>query len=189
MKVPRNDGTNFADYLLDGIPVSAIAVDGANRKWLGTYGSGLYLVSPDGTEILEHFTDENSPLLSNTINSLAINSETGVLMIGTDVGLCSYESRVTAPEPSLNKSRIRVYPNPVRPEYSGNVVLTGLTSDADIKVVSTGGQVVAGGTSSGGSYIWDCRDLYGRRVSSGVYYFMISTSTASQGAVAKVVVL
>lgn len=189
IKVPRNDGTNFADYLLDGIPVSAIAVDGANRKWLGTYGSGLYLVSPDGTEILEHFTEENSPLLSNTINSLAVNSETGILMIGTNVGLCSYESRVTAPETSLKDSNILVYPNPVRPEYSGKVVLRGLTSDADVKVVTTGGQVVAGGTSVGGTFLWDCCDLYGRRVAPGVYYFMISTSTASQGVVAKVVVI
>ena len=112
-----------------------------------------------------------------------------LLMIGTNVGLCSYESRVTAPETSLKDSNILVYPNPVRPEYSGKVVLRGLTSDADVKVVTTGGQVVAGGTSVGGTFLWDCCDLYGRRVAPGVYYFMISTSTASQGVVAKVVVI
>ena len=189
VKVPRNDGTNFADYLLANVPVSAIAVDGANRKWLGTYGSGLYLVSPDGTEILQHFTAENSPLLSNTINSLAVNQTTGELMIGTSVGLCAYQSHVSAPSPSLNSSSVKVYPNPVRPEYSGNIILNGLTADADVKVVSAGGQAVAGGTSTGGTFVWDGCDLYGRRVASGVYYFMVSTARADQGIVAKIVVL
>lgn len=189
VKVPRNDGTNFADYLLANVPVSAIAVDGANRKWLGTYGSGLYLVSPDGTEILQHFTAENSPLLSNTINSLAVNQTTGELMIGTNVGLCAYQSHVSAPSSSLNSSSVKVYPNPVRPEYSGNIILNGLTADADVKVVSAGGQAVAGGTSTGGTFVWDGCDLYGRRVASGVYYFMVSTARADQGIVAKIIVL
>ena len=189
VKVPRNDGTNYADYLLANVPVSAIAVDGANRKWIGTYGSGLYLVSPDGTEILGHFMAEESPLLSNTINSLAINPATGEVMIGTDVGLCAYQSHVTVPASALEKSSVKVYPNPVRPEYSGNIILGGLTADADVKVVSTGGQTVAGGTSVGGTFVWDGCDLHGQRVASGVYYFMVSTARADQGIVAKVIVL
>ena len=164
-------------------------VDGANRKWIGTYGSGLYLVSPDGTEILEHFTAEESPLLSNTINSLAINPATGEVMIGTDVGLCAYQSHVTVPASALEKSSVKVYPNPVRPEYSGNIILGGLTADADVKVVSTGGQTVAGGSSVGGTFVWDGCDLYGQRVASGVYYFMVSTARADRGIVAKVIVL
>ena len=44
-KVPRNDGTNLADYLLSNVEISSIAIDGANRKWFGTKGNGVYLIS------------------------------------------------------------------------------------------------------------------------------------------------
>lgn len=189
IKVPRNDGTNLADYLLEGVSVSAIALDGASRKWIGTNGSGLYLVSSDGTEIIHHFMTENSPLLSNNIYSLAVNQTTGEVMIGTDVGLCSYQSDTSKPADKLQKSAVRVYPNPVRPEYAGSVTITGLTHGADVIITTVGGQAVAGGTSTGGTYTWDVRDQHGRRVSSGVYYIMISSSKASQGVVAKVVVI
>ena len=189
IKVPRNDGTNLADYLLSGISVSAIAVDAANRKWLGTYGSGVYLVSADGTEILEHFQAEDTPLLSDNIYSLAINPETGEVMIGTDLGLCSYLGTATAAADALEKSNVRVYPNPVAPDYSGLVRITGLTADADVLIVSVGGQAIAGGTSMGGTFTWDCRDQSGRRVAPGVYYVMISTADAKKGVVAKVVVI
>ncbi|MBR1732286.1 MAG: regulator [Alloprevotella sp.] len=188
-KVARNDGTNLADYLLDGIAVSAIAVDGADRKWIGTTDNGLYLVSADGTEIIHHFTADETPLLSDNIYSLAVNSTTGEVMIGTDMGLCSYLSDASAPKSDLSKSGVRVYPNPVRPEYSGRVTISGLTQGADVLVTTVGGQAVARGTSAGGTYVWDVRDWKGSRVSSGVYYIMVSTADARKGVVAKVVVI
>ncbi|MBR1711780.1 MAG: hypothetical protein IJ722_00020 [Alloprevotella sp.] len=188
-KVPRNDGTNLADYLLDGIAVSAIAVDGADRKWIGTTENGLYLVSADGTEIIHHFTADETPLLSDNIYSLAVNSTSGEVMIGTDMGLCSYLSDASAPKSDLSKSGVRVYPNPVRPEYSGRVTISGLTHGADVLVTTVGGQAVARGTSAGGTYVWDVRDWKGERVSSGVYYIMVSTADARKGVVAKVVVI
>lgn len=189
-KVPRNDGTNYADYLLTGIGVSAIAVDGGNRKWLGTLSSGIYLVSPDGTEVLAHFTAADSPLLSDNIHSLDVNPATGELMIGTAAGLCSYRTGITQPEDKLSKQRVKVYPNPVRPEYSGNVTITGLTDGAEVKVVSTGGQLVARGNAVGGTFIWDVRSgASGRRVAPGVYYLLIATSSGSESTAAKVVVI
>lgn len=188
-KVPRNDGTNYADYLLTGVTVHAIAVDGGNRKWLGTIGGGLYLVSADGSEILEHFTTADSPLLSDNIFSLAINEETGELMIGTDAGLCSYRTGVSRAMPTLSKNQIKVYPNPVRPEFNGMVTISGLTDGADVKIVSAGSQLVASGTAVGGSFRWDVRDASGRRVGSGVYYVMITTADGSTAVAAKFVVI
>lgn len=189
IKVPRNDGTNYADYLLSGVAITAIAVDGANRKWIGTDESGLYLVSADGLETLQHFTAENSPLLSNCIYSIAPDEATGEVMIGTDKGLCSYMSDASAPLETLDKNQVKVYPNPVRPEYHGSVTVTGLTANADVKVTTTGGQVVAAGTSNGGTFQWDVRDLRGERVSAGVYFIMAATADGKKGVVARVVVI
>lgn len=189
VKVPRNDGTNYADYLLDGVAVSALAVDGGNRKWIGTMGSGVYLVSPDGTEVLDNLTASNSPLISDNIYSLAINPETGELMIGTDKGLVSYAANVTEPENSLQKSNIKVFPNPLRPEHTTGITVTGLTDGADVKVMNAAGQAVGGGRSTGGSFIWDARDAAGDRLPTGVYYILVATSEGKKGVVGKVTII
>ena len=189
VKVPRNDGTNLADYLLADMMITAIATDGADRKWIGAEGSGLYLVSPDGTKILAHFDEANSYLLSNNIYSIAPNLETGEIMIGTDKGLCSYMSSASLPETSLDKNKIKVYPNPVRPEYNGNLTVTGLTDNAEVKVMTTSGEVVAMGTSTGGSFVWNVRGGDGARVAAGVYYLMIATADGKEGIAAKFVVI
>ena len=189
VKVPRNDGTNYADYLLNGTPVTAIAIDGGNRKWLGTESSGLYLASPDGSTILAHYDTDNSILPNNEIQSLAIHPHTGELFIGTPKGLCSLRTSVTEAAPDLAESNVRVYPNPVRPEYYGTIHVDGLTDGADVKVMTAGGQVVAGGTAIGGTFAWDGRGTDGERVAPGVYFFMVATSTGSKAIVAKVVVI
>lgn len=189
-KVPRNDGTNYADYLLTGNTVNAIAVDGGNRKWIGTLGSGIYLVNPDGTEIIKHFDTNNSPLLSDNIYEMTIDPESGRLYISTDCGLCSYETGVTPVQPTLSKDNIKVYPNPVRPDYSGPVTINGLTADGEVKVVSTGSQLVARGTAVGGAWQWDLtQQSTGKRVAPGVYYIMISTADGKKSVAGKVVVI
>ncbi|MGN1241120.1 MAG: regulator [Alloprevotella sp.] len=189
VKVPRNDGTNYADYLLDGVPVSAIAIDAANRKWVGTADNGLYLISADGTEILAHYTAADSPLLSDEITDLAIRQSTGEVMIATDLGLCSFQGDASMAFDTLDKSNIKVYPNPVRPEYSGRVVVTGLTLNAEVKIVTVGGQLVRRGTSTGGTFTWDVCNDSGRRVAPGVYYIMAATADGKDGVAAKVTVI
>ena len=176
VKVPRNDGTNLADYLLYGMPIISIAVDGVNRKWVGTEGNGVFLVSADGTEILHQFTTVNSPLPSNTINSIAIHPRTGEVMFGTQAGLISYQGDATNPEDSLEEGNITISPNPVRPEHTTGVNITGLTLDADVKIVTSGGQLVAAGTSLGGAWHWDLRTFGGRHAAAGVYYVVVTTS-------------
>lgn len=189
VKVPRNDGTNYADYLLSGAAITAIAVDGANRKWIGTGGDGVYFVSADGTVILQHFTTDNSPLLSNSILSIACHPHNGEVYIGTSLGLVSYRSDASEAQESLSRDYLRVYPNPVRPDYSGPIILDGLPYESDIKVVSTSGHTVAAGTSVGGTFTWDGRGPSGQRVGSGVYYFMIATADGRTTTVAKVAVV
>ncbi len=189
-KVPRNDGTNYADYLLTGTPVSAIEVDGGNRKWLGTLGAGMYLVNADGSEVLGHWTKSDSPLISDNIYDLALDSITGRLYIATDNGLCCYETGITAPQPSLNKSDIVAYPNPVRPGYTGKVTIKGLTEGAEVKVLSTGSQLVAVGNAIGGSWQWDLmQQSSGQRVAPGVYFIMVATADGKKSVATKVVVI
>ncbi|MBP3228273.1 MAG: hypothetical protein J6M53_05755 [Bacteroidaceae bacterium] len=189
VKVPRNDGTNYADYLMDGIPCTALAVDGADRKWIGTQGSGLFLVSSDGTEILEHFTADGSPLPSDNVLALAVHPRTGEVFIGTDAGMVSYLSGVTEAADQLTESGVVVYPNPVRPAEGQRVTVGGLTDRADIKITTAAGFAVATGTSTGGSFRWDCRDSGGRLVPAGVYYILVATEDAGAHVAAKVAVV
>ena len=188
-KVPRNDGTNYADYLLTGIDVTAVAVDGGNRKWLGTIGSGLYVVNEDGTEVIDHFTTDNSPILSDNVYSIAIHPTTGEVMLATDLGLCAYRSNITEPAETLSKSNIKVYPNPVRPEHRGRVTITGLTEGAEVKILSSSGQLVSRGRATGGTFLWDACGPDGNRVAAGVYYIMAATENGSTSVAAKMVVI
>lgn len=189
VKVPRNDGSNLADYLLAGVNISAIAVDGANRKWVGTADNGLYLLSPDGLQVLQHFTIDNSPLYSNEIWSIACHPTSGEVMIGTSAGLLSYQAGASTPAETLSTSNIRVYPNPVTPDYVGNIIVDGLVADAEVRVVNASGQLVARGMSLGGTFTWDGRSARGERVASGVYSFYISAANGTQTAVGKVAIV
>ena len=153
-------------------------------------GGGLYLVSADGTEIISHFTTDDTPILSNNIFDLKIDDATGVLYIATDEGLCSYRTNVTAPISTLSKNNIKVYPNPVRPEYSGVVTISGIPQGAEVKVMTTGGQLVARGNAVGGSWQWDLtQQNTGQRVGAGLYYLMVATADGKQSAASKVVII
>ncbi len=189
VKVPRNDGTNYADYLLSGVDITGIAIDPANRKWLGTNNNGIYLISADNLSQIHHFTTSNSPLLSNTVESLAINNETGEVYIGTDKGLCSYMSDATTTNEEMNTDNVWAYPNPVKPDYTGLITVTGLSFDADVKIVSSNGSLVNQGRSNGGTYTWDGNDQKGRKVASGIYMVETATSTGEQGTVCKIAIV
>ena len=189
VKVPRNDGTNLADYLLADVDIRCIAVDGGNRKWFGTNGLGVYLISSDGLSEIHHFTTENSNLLSNIINSIAINDRTGEVFFGTDEGLCSYMSDATATNDEMTKDNVYAYPNPVRPDYNGLITVTGLSYNADVKIVTTNGVLVAEGKSNGGTFTWNGTDLKGQRVASGIYMVQTATQTGESGTVCKIAIV
>lgn len=189
VKVPRDDGTNLADYLLSGEDVTAIAVDKANRKWIGTNGGGVYVISPDNMTQLYHFTSSNSELLSDYIEALAIDASTGEVYIGTSYGLCSYQSDISVMPDKMDKSTTWAYPNPVEPDFTGNVTICGLSYGADVKIVTSAGTLVCEGTSSGGTFEWDCRDQKGRRVASGIYMVETAERDGSAGCVCKIAVI
>lgn len=179
--IPRNDGTGLADYLLANDNVTTIAVDGGNRKWIGTESSGVYLVSEDGMTTIHHFTVENSILLSNNITSIAIHPTSGEVFIGTAAGLVSFRS--DAAEPFETYAEILAYPNPIRPNYNGVVTITGLMDKSDVNIIDQAGQLVCKTSSNGGIAIWDLRNGAGQRVSSGVYTALCNAPDGKHGLV------
>ena len=174
IKISRNDGSGLADYLLNGVYVTAMYIDQGNRKWIGTLDQGIFLLSADGTSTLEHFTTSNSPLPSDNILSITENGQDGSLFFGTSLGMVEYGGQARDPEESLSESNILVYPNPVKPDFDGYVTITGLTEFSSIRIMSNSGHLVHMGTSNGGSYSWNLTDMNGRQVPSGIYHAIIT---------------
>jgi len=189
VKVPRNDGTDYADYLLDGIDVTCIKVDNDGNKWIGTNGMGVYVISYDNMTEMHHFTTENSPIISDIVGSIDIDEDTGEVFFGTDMGLCSYKSGITHVIEEMNEDEVHAYPNPVTPDYTGYITITGLTHNADVKILSSGGRLVTEGRSSGRFFKWDGCDKNGNRVASGVYMVATATSDGKKGVVCKIAVI
>ena len=187
VKVPRNDGTNYADYLLEDESVNDIVVDGANRKWLATSSSGLYLVNENGSEILENHTTENSLIPSNMIYSMDMDDVTGEIYVATDRGMASYRSDVS--EVADDYNNVVVFPNPVRPDYTGWITIQGLMDNSLVKITDVSGNLFSEGYSNGGTYVWDGRTASGNRVKTGVYLIYASQSGGTSGVVAKVMVV
>lgn len=187
-KVPRNDNTNYADYLLDNSNIRCIAVDGANQKWFGT-DNGVYLISDDCNTQIYHFNTENSPLISNTIHSIAINNNAGKVYFATDKGLCSFNNGIVSPNAEMTKDNVYAYPNPVKPDYTGKINIVGLSFNADIKIVSTNGTLINEGRSAGGSYTWDGCDQNGKKVASGIYMVETATESGEKGVVCKIAII
>lgn len=189
VKVPRNDGTNLADYLLSGIDVTCMAIDGGGRKWFGTKANGVYLISTDNMTQVKHILSSNSLLLSDNILSIAINNATGEVFFGTDKGLCSYMSDATTPSYRPSEDNTYAYPNPVKPGYIGPITIVGLSMNADVKIVTTNGVLVAAGTSTGGSFVWNGKDQFGKPVASGVYMVESADEDGNNGVVCKVAIV
>lgn len=187
-KVPRNDGTNLADYLLSNVETRCIAVDGGNRKWIAT-SSGVFLISDDCNTQVEHFTTDNSPLLSNTVHYVLVDPNSSTVYFATDKGLCSYQSDATTPNEKMTKDNVYAYPNPVTPDYTGDITIVGLSYNADVKIVTTNGTLVNQGRSTGGSYRWNGCDLKGKRVASGIYMVETATEDGSKGTVCKIAII
>ncbi|MDD2797820.1 MAG: two-component regulator propeller domain-containing protein [Bacteroidales bacterium] len=187
IKVPRNDGTQLADYLLEGEKIRVICVDGGNRKWIGTEENGVYLVSENGQETLFHFTSDNSPLLSNKVLSIAIHPLTGEVFIGTDKGLVSYRS--DAIEGKKSYSNVYAFPNPVQPNYEGLITITGLIANSTVRITDITGNSIFEGQSEGGQISWNGRNRKGEHLASGVYLVYSAISEALDGVVTKILII
>ncbi|WP_125719067.1 type IX secretion system anionic LPS delivery protein PorZ [Flavobacterium ustbae] len=178
---------DLAQELLYEQFVTSIAVDGANNKWIGTADSGVFMVSPNGQETKYHFTINNSPLPSNYINDIKINAKTGEVFIATNKGLVSFNGIATEANDDL--SHVYVYPNPVRPTYSGTVKVAGLIDKANVKITDIEGNLVYEITSSGGTIEWDTTAFGKYKVASGVYMVFISAEDGGETKVKKVMII
>lgn len=181
----QQDG--HTQILLETEIVTAIAIDGANRKWIGTQSSGVFLMSADGQTQIYHFDESNSPLISNSITSIAIDGESGEVYFGTSRGLISYRS--TATEGLDDFTDVYAFPNPVHPEYNGVIAIRGLVKDCDVKITDITGNIVYQTTALGGQAIWDGKNFRGDRVHTGVFLVFCSNEDGSKKYVTKILVI
>ena len=172
--------------LLETEVIRSICIDGGNRKWIGTQNSGLYLLSPDGATQEAHFTEANSPLLSNSISDIAINHRNGETYIGTSQGLLAWRSDATNFVSEIDA--LEVYPNPVRPDFEGWIAINGLAYASTVHITTTSGRLVALLESNGGRAVWDGKDLNGSDVPHGVYLIFATDSDGNSAGTTKLAV-
>ena len=176
-------------YLLETEVVTAIAVDGANHKWIGTQKAGVFLMSEDGTEQILYFDENNSPLLSNNITSIAINHETGEVFFGIDKGIISYKSTATKGSDKFKKEDVYAYPNPVREDYQGIIAIKGLVTNAVVKITDISGTLIYETIAEGGQAIWSGKNFNGKKAHTGVYLVFASNEDGSETIVTKILVI
>ncbi len=177
------DQDGQGQYLLITESVTAIAVDGSNRKWFGTDRAGVFLMSADGTKEILHFTEENSPLLSNSITDITINDK-GEVFFGTSNGVISYRSEAVPPQVTLDD--VVVFPNPVRESYNGSIAIRGLVEGSSVKITDISGNLVFSTMGEGGQALWNGLNFDGKRVKTGVYLVYITNVDGSKTKVTKI---
>jgi ligand-binding sensor domain-containing protein len=186
IKIPRNDGSGLSDYMLKSETITSIAVDGANKKWLGTFSSGAYHLSPDGTILINNFNEQNSPILSNSIVSLAIDNKSGDIWFGSSKGIQSFRGNATTGDEKF--TNVYTFPNPVREDFTGNVTITGLMRDSQISITDISGNLVYKTVSDGGQATWDLKTYNGKRVATGVYLVFCASNDGSKSFVTKMLI-
>ncbi len=183
-QIPIVQYDKFAGYLFAGSSVRTIAVDGGNRKWVGT-DDGVWLLSSDAQKIIYRFTVENSPMPSNHVKKISIDDVTGDVYIGTEEGLVSYRS--TATEGGTSNQNVEIFPNPVKSDYTGTIAIKGLVANADVRITDIAGHLVFKTKAYGGQAVWNGLDYTGHRPQSGVYLVLATSSDGSQTYSGKIV--
>lgn len=207
----ENIRTEAIVILDDGIPrelleeqfISDIKVDASNNKWIATVGAGVFLFSPDGQETLFHFNVDNSPLPSNNVNDIAIDSDNGIVYFATQRGLVSFEAGGSNPVNSLSEAFI--YPNPVRPNFDLNqrrITIKDISENVNIKITDIEGNLVAEAESrtnsrfrgfnleiDGGTALWNGKNLANNTVRSGVYLILLSDLDTFETKVLKLLII
>ena len=181
------DDNGTAQELLFEQTITDIQVDGANNKWIATSTSGVFQVTPNGQETLNRFTKDNSPLPSDQVISIGISGEDGKVFFATTRGLVSFQTRVTNASDDL--SNIKIFPNPIKPDFNGSVTIEGLTDNANVKITDITGNLVFEEDSSGGSVQWDARAFGKHKVASGVYLVLITGADQMETKVEKIMVI
>jgi hypothetical protein len=185
--IKRQDAATGYDILLGTETINCITIDGANRKWFGTEKGGAFLFSADGQTQIYHFNTDNSPIFSNTIRTIAVHDKTGEVFFGTDLGIISFRTIATAPNEDFSEAY--VFPNPVRPEYSGDIIVSGLVYNTSVKITDISGNLVYETKSQGGQAIWDGKIRSGRRAATGVYLIFLTNEDGSATRVIKLLMV
>ena len=167
--------------------ITAVAIDPANRKWFGTKNNGLWLFSETGEELVQRFTTQNSSLISNAITSIYVEEISGEVFVGTDKGLVSFKSDATLG--TFEHQNVKIYPNPVPPNFNGQIVINGLVNNASVKITDISGKLVKETKANGSTAIWNGRDNNGAKVKTGVYLVFSSNADGTETFVGKIVVI
>ena len=183
--LPIVQSNGFNGYLFQRETIHSISIDGANRKWIGT-NNGAWLISKDGAEVLQHFTTENSPLPDNTVLSIGIEPTDGDVFFFTKNEIISYKGEAT--EPALTQSAIKIFPNPVAPNYNGPIVIKNLVKNALVKITDINGQLMMQTRALGGQAVWNGMDQYQRKVASGIYLIFARDDMGNEKAVGKILI-
>jgi ligand-binding sensor domain-containing protein len=183
--LPIVQSNGFNGYLFQRETIHSISIDGANRKWIGT-NNGAWLISKDGAEVLQHFTTENSPLPDNTVLSIGIEPTDGDVFFFTKNEIISYKGEAT--EPALTQSAIKIFPNPVAPNYNGPIVIKNLVNNALVKITDINGQLMMQTRALGGQAVWNGMDQYQRKVASGIYLIFARDDMGNEKAVGKILI-
>jgi len=176
----------YIEPLLNNTTVLDIKIDGGNRKWIATEGKGVFLMSEDGAQEVLHFTQNNSPLLGNTVYGISIDKKSGKVFFATDIGLCSFRSDATMDADYFHN--VLVFPNPVKENYDGVITISGLTNNTNVKITDVAGNLVFETNSEGGTVTWNGKSFSGKKVQTGVYLFFCTNSVFTESIVKKILI-
>ena len=183
--LPIVQSNGFNGYLFQKETIHSISIDGANQKWIGT-NNGAWLISKDGTEVLQHFTTENSPLPDNTVLSIGIEPTDGDVFFFTKNEIISFKGEAT--ESVKSQSAIKIYPNPIAPNYNGPILIKNLVNNALVKITDINGQLIMQTRALGGQAVWNGRDQYQQKVASGIYLIFVRDEMGNEKAVGKIMI-
>ena len=189
-------GKNFDAYtpvferrrLLGNETITSIAIDGGNRKWIGTK-NGIFLFIPDGTELVINFTEKNSPLPANEIFYITAEPKTGEVYIHTPKGMVSYRGTATEGDLKQDENAVKVFPNPVRPGFDGQIGIEGLVENAFVKITDIAGNLVFETRANGGTAVWNGKTLSGGRVETGIYLIFSGNKKGEETLVSRLAVV
>ena len=182
--IETDDG--YVEQLFENTEILDLKIDGGNRKWVGTKANGVFLISDDGTNQIQHFTKENSPLIDNHVSQICILEQLGTVFFVTQLGVCSYRGDATNSEDNYND--VLVFPNPVRKDYAGIIAISGLKDNTNVKITDIGGNLVFETLSIGGTATWNGENFEGQKVATGVYLFLCIDENYEDSVVKKILI-
>jgi ligand-binding sensor domain-containing protein len=184
--LPFITNTNgFVGLLFQKEKINCMAVDGANRKWIGT-NNGTWLLSADGRDIITHFTKNNSPLPNDTLVQILIDPNEGEVFFNTASEMVSYRGNAT--DGAIAQKELFIYPNPVGPNYNGPIAIRQLVENAIVKITELNGRLVYETRALGGQAIWDGKTYEGKKVATGIYLVFVRDDAGNEKGVGKILI-